>query len=104
MPLAMPDTELDLTVLEAHEFGMACEHSCHNQPGQGWWHSGDAYYWAKVWHCCPGAKYAHPLIYAICQPAGDWFAARHDKYWTCLRCSDKDLGRTMVEIIGPINP
>jgi hypothetical protein len=105
MPLAMPDLELDLTVLEAYEFSIACGHSCHNIPAEAWWHAGDAYYWAKAWHRCSNTgPVAEPNLYALCKPSGDWFLARHNVEWHCIRCMRHDIGHRMVEVIGPINP
>jgi hypothetical protein len=94
------DTDTDVSVLTDYEFPLACEHSIHGVAGSEWWHSGDAYYWARCWHVCDGP----PVIYMLCKPSGDWFHAQRDKRWRCLRCGHTDMGSRMVELLSPINP
>lgn len=94
------DTALDLSVLEALDYDMPCEHSCHQNPGWAFQHGGTAYYWMGIRHTCSTGV----DMYAACKPLGDWFTARADKRITCLTCGHTDYGRDMVAVIGRIKP
>lgn len=92
----LPDVE-ELVTLEPPAM---CEHSMHNMLGWQHQHHGPATHWVRAIHDC---ETGHPVVYPACQKFTAHVLAMTGLDWMCPVCKHIDLGRHMIEVIGPIN-